>query len=257
MRILLLGSEGFIGAALSNYLGVEHTVTRLKREKETERLALSQEYEFVINCASSKPQSSLEVASNSNFVYPLKIIETVKTQHWIQIESYFQLQIPLGRNDPYTLEKQRFSEYLCRRASSSEEPKIYRLFLPHIFGEGDGDLRLIRSAILAFKNGQTFNATSGSQYLPLLYISDALSGIAAFIKGPTSVAACTPFLYMTVKEIINLIGSQFSESKVNYGRISDPVDAKFPPVNFPLPVKNWKPKMDIRRFLDWVKAESD
>lgn len=257
MKIVLLGSNGFIGKSLCADLKDHHEVVEVSRESDLSKLFESQDtYDYIINCASSNPTADAETANDSNFHYPKQFINNLNTRSWIQLDSYFQLQIRMGRNDPYTLEKQEFSEYLDSRLAIQNSPSIHHLFLPHVFGEGDRPGRLISSAISSFLNEDIFETSSGTQFLPLLHISDAVNGIIKYIENPYQTAVCQPFWYGSVKELLNLISSQFINARVKYGRKPNPVDANFPCVEFPHYIEGWEPKMQLTEFLEWVRMQN-
>jgi nucleoside-diphosphate-sugar epimerase len=254
MKILLIGSTGFIGKALGLYLENHHEVLKVSRSSDLTNIFGSKvNYDFVINCASSRLTADSFESYESNFNYPLKFLTEINAEHWIQIESYSQLQIPMGRQDPYVIDKQRFSDYL--NLKTFKNPKAYHLYLPHVFGEGDRTERLISSAIFSIVNGTAFETSSGSQFLPLLYISDAVSGIAKFIENPTQEASCLPFWYGSVKDLLDLLSTRFDGFRPIFGFKSDPIDASFPRVQFPQCVAGWQPKMQTGEFLEWVKRK--
>ena len=258
MKILLLGSGGFIGKSLAYHLESDHQVVKVSRETNSEKLFKEdQTYDFVVNCVSSKPTTELVESYESNFDYPREFFENVKAKNWIQLESYFQLQIPMGRRDAYTLDKQRFSEYLDACSKSRSSPVIHHLFMPHVFGEGERPARLISSAILAMKNELVFETSKGTQYLPLLHVSDAVTGIASFISNPTLMASCSPFWHGHVNDLLKIIASVFNAPKISFGVKPDPSDAHFPQVQFPSTVNNWHPKMQLNDFLEWVRVQSE
>jgi nucleoside-diphosphate-sugar epimerase len=258
MKILLLGSSGFIGKHLGAHLESNHQVTKVNRSTNLEELFKSAEsFDFVINCVSSKPSSDSIESHASNFDYPFQFIRAIKSKHWLQLESYFQLQISMGRRDPYTLDKQKFSEFLDANTKTQFEPFIHHLYMPHIFGEGDRAGRLISSAKSSFIRHEPFETSNGFQFIPLLHISDAVSGISQFIENPRGKAACAPFWYGRQKDLLDLMAMQFRNTRVLYGLRSDPIDTCFPRVEFPISVDGWRPKMNMDEFLDWIKVQSD
>ena len=256
MKVLLLGSNGFLGKALGSKLENIYELVNVNRETELDALINSEQiFDFIINCASSRPKAHQRESHESNFLYPKQFFDNVRTRHWIQIESYFQFQIPAGRKDPYSIEKQEFSKFLQIENESQGSTLAHHLWMPHIFGEGERPERLISSAISAFRSGREFQTSSGTQFLPLLHISDAVEGITKFIESPVSHAACTPFWYGSVRELVELISSQFLLSRVLFGLEPDPVDASFPRVEFPQCVQGWQPKMQLNEFLEWVMVQ--
>lgn len=258
MKILLLGSSGFIGKYLGMHLEGSHQVTKVNRVTNLEEFfRLDESFDFVINCVSSGPSADSIESNASNFEYPIQFVRAIKSKHWLQIESYFQLQISMGRQDFYTLDKQRFSEFLDANSKIQSEPIIHHLYMPHVFGDGDRVGRLISSAKSSLTRRETFETSNGSQFLPLLHVSDAVLGISQFIENPLGEAACTPFWYGRQKDLLDLMELQFDDAQVLYGLRPDPVDASFPRVEFPKSIDGWQPKMKIDEFLDWVKVKSD
>lgn len=258
MRVLVLGSNGFIGQSLSNILENKFTVTNVSRETSLDSLLGSNEiFDFVINCVSSKPEANLLDSKVSNFDYPKKILTGTKFKHWIQLESYFQLQISMGRRDPYSIEKQRFSQFLDLNFSIPISNNINHLYLPHVFGANERNGRLIQSVISALKNGNVLKTSCGEQFLPLLHISDAVNGIVKFIENPSKVAACQPFWYGRLKDLLAIISSEFKHLSVEVGSRPDPIDNSFPRVQFPSNVVDWIPRMHMIQFLEWVRTQSE
>ena len=257
MKLLLLGSKGFIGKSLCRNLKYNHHVVEVSRETDLSRLFEAQDsYDYIINCISSIPTADAETARVNNFFYPKQFVEKIRARGWIQLDSYLQLQIPMGRNDPYTLEKQNFSEYLDSRTGIQNSPAIHHLYLPHVFGEGDRPERLISSAISTFINGDIFETSSGTQLLPILHISDAVSGIIKYIENPHQTAFCQPFWYGSVKALLDLISSQFINARVQYGSKPNPIDANFSRVDLPHFIEDWEPKMQLTEFLEWVRVQN-
>jgi nucleoside-diphosphate-sugar epimerase len=257
MKVLIIGADGFIGKKLSSEVLKNHDLVKVNRNSELRDIFDNENsYDFVINCASSLPNSTQFESNKSNFLYAKQFLDNINSKHWIQIESYFQLQILMGRSDHYSIEKQKFSKYLDTQSKITTLPKIHHLYLPHIFGEGDKPGRLISSAINAFKKAEILKASSGSQFIPILHVSDAVIGITKFIENPATVAACTPFWYGTVKELLEFIASQFENVKIAFGSESDSMDASFPRVEFPGCVKGWSPKMQINEFAVWIKSQN-
>ncbi len=258
MKVLLLGSDGFIGRSLATHLESNCQVVKVNRATNLEEFfRQNQTFDFVVNCVSSKPLANSIESNESNFEYPRRFFENVATEHWVQLESYFQLQIPMGRSDFYTHDKQRFSEHLDTFTKNVSSPSIHHLYMPHVFGKGDRPGRLISSAILAMKSGITFETSSGTQYLPLLHNSDAVAGIASFLDKPTSVASCTPFWYGQARELLTIISSVFDAPPISFGAKADSSDANFPQVQFPDVVNGWQPKMSLNEFLEWVRVQSE
>lgn len=256
MNFLILGSNGWIGKKICAQLAGCHEIWRVTRNTNLKELFRNDTlFDFVINLASSKPKAQKKDSIKSNFEFPKTILDNVFSKHWIQIESYFQLQLNMGRNDFYTIEKQKFSEFLSVHSSLNEYPKIHHLYLPHVFGKGNQNQRLITSAITAMQSGTKFEASTGSQFLPILYVDDAITGIMKFIENPTLKASCQPFWYGSVKELLELMSSRVKEFKIEYGKMPSAIDANFSRVEFPPRVQNWIPSMQLEEFIDWMREQ--
>ncbi len=256
MNTLILGSNGFIGKKLCKELSKDHKVTEVNRNTDLGELAsMNTFFDYIINCAASKPTANSFESHSSNHDFPMRILNNFDFDNWIQLESYFQLQIPMGRNDAYTLEKNLFSEYLDAHFNSLNTSKLSHLYMPHVFGEGDRPGRLITSAITSIVSNVEYDTSCGEQYLPILHVDDAISGILQLIEYPQSVSSCTPFWYGQVKDLLNLITVALKFGRINYCRLPDPIDASFPKVEFPSSLPSWTPKMQIFEFLDWIEQQ--
>jgi nucleoside-diphosphate-sugar epimerase len=256
MNTLILGSNGFIGKKLCNELSKNHKVTEVNRNTDLGELASKNIYfDCIINCASSKPTANISESQSSNYDFPIRILKNFEFGNWIQLESYFQLQIPMGRSDAYTLDKNLFSAYLDAHCTYLNTLKVSHLYLPHVFGDGDRPGRLINSAISAIVSNLEFDTSCGNQYLPILHVDDAISGILHLIEYPQSVSSCTPFWYGQVKDLLNLLTVALKFGQINYCRLPDPIDANFPKVEFPPSLSSWNPKMQIVEFLNWIEHQ--
>jgi nucleoside-diphosphate-sugar epimerase len=258
MNTLILGSNGFIGKRLCNEMSVNHKITEVDRNTDLAELeSMNYYFDYIINCASSKAAANNADSQSSNYDFPLRILKNFAFGNWIQIESNFQLQIPMGRNDPYTLDKNLFSKYLDAHFTSLTTTRLSHLYMPHVFGDGDRPGRLINSAIKSFISNIEFDTSSGEQYLPILHVDDAISGILQLIENPQGISSCTPFWYGKVKDLLKLISSALHSGQINFCVIPEPIDANFQKVKFPPCVPSWNPKMQINDFLEWVRQHKD
>lgn len=256
MRILILGSGGFIGRELSKELKTsDHEIT------EVSRSTISKEFhthptriDTIINCASSLPNATPVQAHDSNFNYPKQYLEHTNFNTWLQIDSYYQKQIPFGRQDSYTIEKEAFSSLLRSRINTHREHQYKFLTLPHIFGEGDRKDRLINSAIATFSKGGTFNVVNSQEYLPLLHVEDAVTGIVNMINSEQDVAECEPFWNDKIIDLLRLIQNVISRGNIH---VSEKMGTKvFPRLDFINSVNNFHPKMGTVEFRKWIKEKT-
>jgi nucleoside-diphosphate-sugar epimerase len=255
MKILILGSGGFIGRKLSKELKTSgHEITDITRSTNSKEFLINPtHFDTIINCASSLPNATPFQAHDSNFNYPKKFLEYANFDTWLQIESYYQKQIPFGRRDNYTLEKEAFSSLLRSRVTTHREHQYKFLTLPHIFGEGDRKDRLINSAIATFSAGGIFKVVNSQEYLPLLHIADAVTGIVNMVQSDQDVAECEPFWNAKVIELIRLIQNVILRGNIH---VSENIGTKvFPRLDFINSVSNYHPKMGIVEFRKWIKEK--
>lgn len=255
-RILLLGSRGFLGRVLVQKLENNSELWHGTRENLGNLASLSEvNFDFVINAMASQPSASAEEAFLSNFYLPKVLLESLNFAKWIQLNSYFQLQIPMGRSDPYTLSKEEFKALLDDNRESVDF-EVAHIYLPYLFGTGDKVTRLIASARLSFQKKEMLRTSEGYQQIPILFSEDAALGIIKFLENPVGTAACCPFWYGTARELILAMAAQFQDSRVAFGVFPHSIDYDYPKVSFPNCVQNWSPTMDWRKFLMWVEGKT-
>lgn len=257
-RVLLLGASGFIGQELNVSLLSNYNVFKLDRSSQTFNLQLSQiKPDIVINCSSSKPNASFLESLGANFLFQMKclnVISTAKTSKfkWVQVGSYYELQIAQGRNDFYSIHKA-----LCRRllteAASEGIIDLTTIFLPHIFGKGENPNRITPYLKNQFQTGETASITSGQQYLPMLPIEDAVEAITAAISSTQTVCSASPIWHGKVIDLANLIHSQVGNGFINLEQTRKSVDEKFSPITFPPKVNAWNARFEIEEYLRMYK----
>lgn len=258
MKILILGSSGFIGKRLCNRLQKGNEVIRVDRTTNlNEIIEYHYEFDFIINCISSLPDATKSDSYTSNYTVPKSVMAKIQHKTWIQIDSYFQLQIPYGRRDFYTLDKQKFCDFLNQEAFEKTDVKIKHLTLPHIFGEEDRPSRLITSVIKKLGENSSFYASHGCQYLPILYVEDALDGVIRFMQSEQTYASCPPFLNIQVYKLLEEIRSVIGRGNVVHDADQRSVDDDFPLIRFEEGVTNWTPKMKKEEFLIWVSKQAE
>jgi nucleoside-diphosphate-sugar epimerase len=252
MNILVLGATGFIGSKLFTLLSKDNVVTQYKRHGSNSRKVTFTHFDLVINCAASRYHQHLEEAQKSNFDFPKYLYETISFTNWIQIESYYQLQIPHGRQDPYTVTKQKFHDFLC----SQEKPNFRFLYLPHVFGEGDSQNRLITSAIKSFSRGGQVTLANPYQTLPIAYIQDVINSIKLFTSGENQIASCLPFYYEETQSIVEFIRDSIGMGTILFNQKEDVEAQTFPRVSFPNPINCPFSTMNISQFAGWIQEKS-
>jgi nucleoside-diphosphate-sugar epimerase len=257
-RVLVLGASGFIGQELIRNQLNSYNVFKLDRSSQTFDLQLSQlKPDIVINCSSSKPNASFLESLSANFLFQMKCLNVISSAKiskfkWVQIGSYFELQIAQGRNDFYSIHKE-----LCRRllseAASEGIIDLTTIFLPHIFGKGENPNRITPYLKNQFQSGEIAFMTSGQQYLPMLPIEDAVEAVEAAISSIQTVCSASPIWHGKVIDLANLIHSQIGNGSINSEQTRKSTDEKFSPTTFPPKVNGWNARFEFEEYLRMYK----
>lgn len=261
-RILLLGAGGFIGKSVQKLLQSEYEVLVLNRNSKYLDLEIeSSNPDIVINCSASRADANFLDSIEANLHYQMKCLDLIsKTRQtpfkWVQIGSYFELQIISGRSDYYSKHKE-----LCRAilADAHREGLINltTIFLPHVFGEGENPKRLSPYLRQQFKKGEVANISSGIQFLPLLSLQDATTAIIKAIETDQLVCSATPIWYGQITELVSIIKERFRSDLLTLNPKTVSVDAEFSKVTFPPAVMGWEPKMQLEDFLTSLGLAKD
>lgn len=253
-RILLLGAGGFIGRSLQKLLQADYEVHILDRKSKYLELEIENSNpDIVINCSASHANANFLESIEANLLYQMRCLSLISKGRstplkWLQIGSYFELQIKSGRSDNYSKHKT-----LCREILSNAQNNglinLTTIFLPHIFGEGENSKRLSPYLREQFQKGEVAIISSGMQYLPLLSLQDATMAIIKAIETDQIICSATPIWYGQITELASIIKGRLRSELL----ILDPKkvsnDAEFFRVVFPPTVKGWKPKMQLEDFL--------
>lgn len=256
-NVLLLGANGFIGRKILNVAESKYRIIPVKRDLQQKQAFLEEVRPVaIINCAASEHQAGYDESYFVNIDYPLKWLEALERipklgVKWIQAASYFELQIPFGRIDHYSIHKMEFrTKFLSAKKSQRFEPTA--VFLPHIFGDGQKPNALFPSLIRHLKEGDVLNLTTGRQYLPLLHVDDAANALIESIHSNQETCSAYPIWYGTVLELILEIES-LSNLRItpnSMSRVSD--DEKFPRVSFPSAVDGWNASISVGKYLESI-----
>lgn len=253
-RILLLGARGYIGTSLQKLLQSDYEVHTLDRNSKYLDLEIENSNpDIVINCSASQADANFLDSIDANLLYQMKCLSLISKGRatpfkWVQIGSYFELQIVSGRSDNYSKHK-----VLCRAflADAQREGLINltTIFLPHVFGEGENSKRLSPYLREQFKKGEVANISSGIQYRPLLSLQDATTAIIEALETDQLICSATPIWYGQITELASIINERLRSDLLilNPKIVSD--DAEFSRVTFPPAVAGWEAKMQLEDFL--------
>ena len=258
-RVLLLGANGFIGKQLLSCLEKNYDVLELDRKSGTFDIELAQSNpDVVINCSASSPDAGFFESINANILFQMNCLKTIskaKTSSfkWVQVGSYFELQIVHGRKDHYSVHKA-----LCRKllleAATDGLIDLTTIFLPHIYGVGEKSSRIIPYLKSQFQKSEVASISSGGQYLPILSLDDAVTAIRAAIHSNQIECSATPVWHGKVIELANSIQEQMGSGFLTSDSMNISKDATFPPTSFPPQVEDWEPKVQFTDFLKSLTA---
>jgi nucleoside-diphosphate-sugar epimerase len=240
MTVLILGAGGLLGQELVNSSQGEGLLSAPRDVDNKHEFLVENKISTIINLVASNPTSNQEEARIINHDYPylwlesfVKIDETKK--FWIQACSYFELQVVFGRMDPYTLEKNRFSQLLDAYEATwgFNQSKVY---LPYLFGPREKHTRFIPTLIRELRSNSTARLTSGTQYLPLLSAIDASRIILNVASMTPGIYSAMPEHYSRVKEIALNVHRWIGSGSIIFDETKRSVDELYPKVDFPNPL---------------------
>lgn len=266
MRILILGSHGYIGRHLVEILEKsENSFIRIARTSDI-RVSSGAIQEFkpthAINLASSKLWATPEESIDGNFNFPSQILKNCiasgeQFTKWIQIGSYFELQVELGRLDSYSKDKSAFRRHL-EAISKDGNFSITSLILPHVVGYKENEKRLNSILIEALLQKKPIDLTSGEQFLPILHLDDACQAILSSILTNQSFCSAKPVWYGRVNEYILSLIDEDNHHLLKFKPEVESVDANFPKLVFPPQVMNFAPiktfEMIIQEFRTYYQV---
>jgi nucleoside-diphosphate-sugar epimerase len=253
-KVLVLGGNGFIGTHLISKLSENFEIITFNRTEHSFAETISKDFpDFVINCSASNANAEPIESFEANIEFQMECLKLLlnsgrQTFKWVQIASYFELQISFGRRDNYSLDKQ-ICRSLLHRIEESHHIKLTTIFLPHIFGEGENANRFIPYTTKALQNGHIAEISQGEQFLPILGVEDCCSAIGAAILTDQLICSATPIWYDRVNRLAFMMENAISRGVVKINLERESIDNSFPRVEFPPTVKNWTPKMSFNDFL--------
>jgi nucleoside-diphosphate-sugar epimerase len=256
-RILLLGSSGFIGQKLVEKLRADNISLLVYNRLDVDIDDKVLEYcpTAVINCAASKGNASFEDSFEANVAFPLRVLKTLShLKHrtsWIQLSSYFELQINYGRADAYAFHKATIGQILQENFKEICDVKL--LFLPHIVNIDAKPNSLFSNLGKAYNGERITLTTSGEQFIPILHLDDTVTAICAVLLAPPKTYFAKPVWYGSLAELLNEF-LKLQKTYVYLNKNQRSVDYNFPKVIFePIP-PGWKAKKDlVAIFEDFEK----
>lgn len=255
-----MGGNGFIGNHLISTLLEIYEVIPFNRQAHSLEETISNSFpDIVINCSASTANAKSLESFEANIEFQMECIKLLRKYSkepvkWVQVASYFELQIPMGRKDNYSLDKQ-ICRSLLNRLKENGLIELTIIFLPHVFGEGENSNRIIPSITKSLQSGQVTEISRGEQFLPILGVKDCCAAIIAAILTDQLICSAAPIWYDRVKLLASKIENAISRGEVRVNPEKMSIDNSFPKVEFPPMVKNWAPRMNFNDFMSQLGAQ--
>jgi nucleoside-diphosphate-sugar epimerase len=248
IKIAVLGSNGYIGNHLQDFLNLNsvHIIRLSHNDTDIFEKIIKEQPEYLINLAASKATATYEESYIANYLFPLSIYNffvenNISLKKWVQINSYFQLQIPFGRQDFYSKHKEEFNNLLNLKNKDRKFP-VTSLFLPHVTGGNEPQSRLLPQLRNAIGQKYKLRVSHGLQFIPVLGIEDACRGIVQSLDSDLIVCSLYPVWYGSLRELLFELCGKMTKEILCFGEFPDPVDATFPRINFPKNLDGFLPK---------------
>jgi nucleoside-diphosphate-sugar epimerase len=258
MKVGILGGRGFIGSSIVKNLSFEHSFFVIKPEVYGNLNDLIDfKPDTIINACSSLPNASEIDSWTANFDYPLNVFKFISNNlnssfSWIQIASYYELELPAGRSDSYSYHKFKFRS-LLQTLCDSKSLEFRTLFLPHVVGKGERSGRLINSVVDSIRNNADFILKHPEIKLPILIIDDVVLAINQFLKGNQLTAFATPTWYKSnlelIEEITSLFGKGMDNIQVGAAKPNETTSLVFSPK-----IEGWEPRITLQDYILSLKV---
>ena len=287
--ILIIGSTGFIGSALSKYIRMlGHTVTSINLHHSTGHadgdasLAIDllnpkacqslcgHRFQYVFNCAGYVDHTGYFTGGKKAFDQHFTLVKNlVDHLNWDSIESFVQI----GSSDEYgaqaapqheAMREQAISPYSCGKslathflqmlASTEALPiQIARLFL--VYGPGQKPNRFLPQIIQSCLAKQSFDVSAGEQLRDFLYIDDAVQGLyqcALYKDAFGEVFNIASGRAVQLRDMIHQVQQLVGAGQPNFGARAYRKGenmALFADIDKAKQCLNWQPKVDLAQGL--------
>lgn len=253
-KITVLGSTGYIGTNLTQSFLDREEIQQISKNNSDQINLSKNEQNVIINLCASKPNATFDESLEANFNFQQNIIRRNLDKNilWIQVASYYELQIKLGRSDHYSNHKSHFRKFLNELSSDQFNFNYKCLFLPHIFGRNESVNRLIPS-IRQLNLGQKTIFGPKNQQVPLLFIDDAIRAILLSIGANQKVSTAIPIWYDKLNVLVKeTVKAKFIDDFSEFHGSAPKYLAK--QVKFPQQLINFTPRFTFSELKSKLKG---
>jgi nucleoside-diphosphate-sugar epimerase len=213
--VLVLGGSGYVGSHFRSKFPGNNFIFLKHQDEKSLQYQVYTKVNIVLNLSSSKLSASPQESRTANFDYPNRILKRVIDHpvKWIQVASYYELQVPKGRNDHYSLDKLNFRIFLEELATQNQNLNVTSLIFPHIFGGSENKSRIIPT-LTKMNNGEKVILGGQNQLLPILHISDAVRALSQAITTEQIYCTPRPMWHGRLEELV----LKLAKSRADYDR---------------------------------------
>jgi len=248
--VLVLGGGGYIGSHFQkaypskNFVFVGHSdIKSMQSEFYTK-------VKTVLNLSASKLHASKEESRSANFDFPVEILQQFSNHpiKWVQVASYYELQVPHGRSDYYSLDKTDFRNFLIEMAEIKRDLTVTTLFLPHIFGGNEAESRIIPT-LKKMNNGAEVFLGSENQLIPLLHVRDAVRALHQSLLTEQKICTPRPMWHGQLRDLVLILTKpSTSISRVHF---TDTLDKHQEcALEYPDLLEHFSPTLSFEQFVE-------
>ena len=238
-KIFLLGSSGFIGTNLYQYLKDQYSILKYNKNKNLVKCLKDYKPDIIINCAGETSEISKMFESNTSLTYNIlnyckskgqkvKYIHIGTSKEYGSVRSKIKENDVLNPRDIYEATK-CCSSLLCQGYARYYKLPIIIIKAFSIYGKNQNKNAFISKLIDSCTTGKEIEVSNGKN--DFLYIKDLISGIKIFcdinneqIIGGDIVNLCFGKAYNN-KQVVKLISHIFDKN-LNIKYINDKTNQK-------------------------------
>ena len=252
-KVLVLGGGGYIGAHFrkvypgDNFIFLKHSDVNLLQPEFYNQIKI------ILNLSASRFNASKEDSRAANFNFPRGILKRIsdKPIKWVQAASYYELQVPKGRSDYYSLDKVAFRNFLFDSAADKKHLAVTSLILPHIFGGNEKSSRIIPT-LKKMNNGEIVELGSGNQLIPILHIMDAVRALYQGLLSEQLICTPRPMWHGRLYDLVSsLANSSAAFERCRFNDVS--VKHQESALEYPELLENFSPILSYENFVESFK----